>query len=105
MLGQDDELRLWMSAHGQGHLARKGKAGAAIGNPDQLVAKALSCQMLAIGGTGKIVCRIGMRVIYIWKGQKSMQECLDGGTWATRFVKTMSQIVDHLGVAHAFAFE
>src|SRR5215472_4332265 len=46
-----------------------------------------------------------MRVIDVRKREKPMQECLDGGTWATWLVEAVCEVVHHLAIAHALAFE
>ncbi len=105
MFGQNDEPGIRLGTQRQGDLAGQPKAGAAIGNPDQIVAEAVSCERFAIGGTSKVIGRVGVRVIDMGERQKPVQEGLDGGTGMARLIEAVRQVVDHLAVAHALTFE
>src|SRR5712691_4792083 len=105
MFGQNDELRMRVGAHCEGHLASQAVAGAAVRNPDQVVAEAVPCQFLATLCTGEVVRCVSMSVIDMRKRQEPMQEGLDRGTWTTRLVEAVREVIDHLAVAHALAFQ
>src|SRR5713226_1253178 len=105
MFGQDDELRIRPGSHCKRHLARQPEAGASIRNPDQVISEAVSCQFLASGCACEVVRGISMRVIDMHEWQKSVQKGLDGWTRANRLVEAVREVVDHLGIAHALAFE
>src|SRR6266851_240039 len=105
MFGQDDELRVRFGAYCQSDLARQPKAWAAVRNPDQLVTEAVSSQILATLGAGEVVRRVGMGMIDMSEWQESVQERLDRGARAARLIEAVGEVVHHLAVAHAFAFQ
>src|SRR6266566_5963181 len=105
MFGQDDELRIRSGSHFKRDLASQTEAGAAVRNPDQVITEAVPCQVLATGCTCEVVCRVGVGVVDMCERQKPMQECLDGGTRAAWLVEAVREVVDHLRIAHALAFE
>ncbi len=105
MFGKNDQLRVRFGAYCQSDLARQPKAWAAVRNPDQVLAEAVPRQCLATGGAGEVVRRVGMGMIDMGEWQEPMQESLDGGTRPARLIEAVGEVVDHLAVAHAFAFQ
>src|SRR5229473_5660243 len=104
MFRQDDEPCFWPGTQRQGDLARQAKARTAIRNPDQVLTEAVPRLCLATDCTGEVIRRIGMRVIDMCERQEPMQQCLDGGARTARFREAVSEVVDHLGVAHPLTF-
>src|SRR5690348_3475884 len=94
MFRQNDECCVRFGTYRQRNLASQSEAGAAIGNPDQVITEAFSRWLLAICGAGEVVRGVGMRVIDVRKWEKPMQECLDGGTRAGRLVEAVREIVN-----------
>src|SRR5215472_4828150 len=105
MFGKNNELRTWVGMYCQDYLARQPKTWAAVRNPDKRVAKAVPRQRLATLGAGEVVRRVGMGMIDMSEWQESMQERLDRGAWAARLIEAVREVVHHLGIAHAFAFQ
>ncbi|SRR5258707_15285123 len=105
MLGQNDQPGFGFSTQRERDLARQPEAGAAIWNPDQRVAEAVPSQLFATGCAGEVVRGVGVRVIDVWKWQEPMQERLDGGTRTARLIEAVREVVHHLGIAHALAFQ
>src|SRR5713226_7287128 len=105
MFRENDELRIRLGMQRQRNLACQPKAGAAVWNPDQRITEAVSCQLLAIDRAGEIICGVGVRVIDMRKRQETMQEGLDRGTWTAWLIEAVREVVDHLGIAHALAFQ
>ncbi len=105
MFGKNDQLRVRFGAYCQSDLARQPKAWATIWYPDQLVTEAVPRQCLATLGAGEVVRRVGMRMIDLGEWQESVQERLDRGARAARLIEAVGEVVDHLAVAHAFAFQ
>src|SRR5579875_112790 len=94
-----------MGAHRQGNLARQPEAGAAIGNPDELLTEASVGQLLTVLSAGEIVGSIGMGVIDMGKGQKAMQERLNRGARATGLKEAVHEVINHFSVAQALTVE
>src|SRR5215471_17822346 len=105
MFCQDDEIRVWFSAQRQCNLACQTKAGAAIWNPDQIVAEAILCKSFAIDCAGEVVRGVCMGVIDMCERKKPVQQGFDGRTWTGWLVEAMSKVVDHFRVAHSLTFQ
>src|SRR5579885_1196045 len=105
MLSKNDELRVRIGTHRQSDFARQAVTGTAIGNPDQRIAKTVSCELFAALRTGEIIRCIRVCMVNMRKWQESMQERLDGWAWPARLIEAMGQVLDHLRIAHAAAFQ
>src|SRR5579872_2177912 len=105
MFSQNHEPCMRIGSYRQCDLVCQTKTGTAIGYPDYTSTEAFLRQCLTIGSAREVVGGVSMRVINMRKWEKPVQQGLDRGARAARLIETVGEVIYHLGITHALAFQ
>ncbi len=78
-----------MRADGERDVTRQAEAWPPIGNPDQRIAEALTCELFTVLRAGEVIRRVGVGVVDVREGQEAMQQRLNRRTRTTRIEVAM----------------
>ena len=103
MLGEQDDLRVRVVAHGLADPPGEGEARPYVGDPDRLVAEALGRELLAAFRAADHVDSVRVRVVHVRVGHEGVQERLYGAPRHIWPELAAREVGDHLLVAHLLA--